>query len=96
MIVLDDLWKRYPSGPWVAQGISAVFPAGQATALLGRNGAGKSSLLALIVRNAWWLIMALLTLALLLALLWYLRQVSLRRLPVPGFFLIVSVKRLIS
>lgn len=48
MIVLEDLWKRFPSGPWVAQGIDAVFPAGQATALLGRNGAGKSSLLAMI------------------------------------------------
>ena len=48
MIVLEDLWKRFPSGPLVAQGIDAVFPAGQATALLGRNGAGKSSLLAMI------------------------------------------------
>ena len=48
MIVLHDLWKRFPRGPLVAQGISAVFPAGQATALLGRNGAGKSSLLAMI------------------------------------------------
>jgi capsular polysaccharide transport system ATP-binding protein len=48
MIVLRDLWKRFPGGPVVAQGIDAVFPAGQATALLGRNGAGKSSLLAMI------------------------------------------------
>ncbi len=48
MIVLEDVWKRFPSGPLVAQGITAVFPAGRATALLGRNGAGKSSLLAMI------------------------------------------------
>lgn len=48
MIVLHDLWKRFPAGPLVAQGIAARFPAGQATALLGRNGAGKSSLLAMI------------------------------------------------
>jgi capsular polysaccharide transport system ATP-binding protein len=48
MIVLHDLWKRFPGGTLVAQGISARFPAGRATALLGRNGAGKSSLLAMI------------------------------------------------
>ncbi|MGJ8605892.1 MAG: ABC transporter ATP-binding protein [Marivita sp.] len=48
MIVLRDLWKRFPGGPVVAQGITATFPKGQATALLGGNGAGKSSLLAMI------------------------------------------------
>jgi len=48
MIVLDDLWKRFPGGPPVARGIKATFPRGRATALLGCNGAGKSSLLALI------------------------------------------------
>ena len=47
MIVLHDVWKRFPRGSVVAQGISAVFPSGQATALLGGNGAGKSSLLAM-------------------------------------------------
>ena len=47
MIVLEDIWKRFPRGPVVAQGLSVVFPAGRATALLGRNGAGKSSLLAM-------------------------------------------------
>lgn len=48
MIILQDLYKRFARGPLVAQGITARFPAGQATALLGRNGAGKSSLLAMI------------------------------------------------
>jgi capsular polysaccharide transport system ATP-binding protein len=48
MIELCDLWKRFPGGAQVAQGITAVFPSGQATALLGCNGAGKSSLLAMI------------------------------------------------
>ncbi|MFP7675571.1 ABC transporter ATP-binding protein [Marivita sp. S0852] len=48
MIVLRDVWKRFSGGPAVAQGISAVFPGGQATALLGCNGAGKSSLLAML------------------------------------------------
>ena len=48
MIALRDVWKRFPRGPLVAQGITATFPRGQATALLGRNGAGKSSLLAML------------------------------------------------
>ena len=48
MIALRDVWKRFPRGPLVAQGITATFPRGQATALLGRNGAGKSSLLSMI------------------------------------------------
>lgn len=48
MIALQGLWKRFPGGALVAQGIDARFPAGRATALLGRNGAGKSSLLAMI------------------------------------------------
>ncbi len=47
MIVLEDVWKRFPGGLPVAQGVSAVFPGGRATALLGPNGAGKSSLLAM-------------------------------------------------
>lgn len=51
MIVLDGLCKRFAGpggGRVVARDISACFPAGRATALLGRNGAGKSSLLAMI------------------------------------------------
>lgn len=48
MIALQGLWKRFPGGAPVARGIDAVFPAGRATALLGGNGAGKSSLLAMI------------------------------------------------
>jgi capsular polysaccharide transport system ATP-binding protein len=48
VIALQDVWKRFPHGPVVAQGITATFPSGQATALLGRNGAGKSSLLAML------------------------------------------------
>lgn len=36
----------------------------------------------------WWVVLALLILALLAALIWYLREVSLRRAPVPGFFLL--------
>lgn len=40
------------------------------------------------LRNWWWLLAVLLTLAFAGSLVWYVRRVSLRRLPVPGFFLI--------
>lgn len=51
MVRLEDLTKVYHTEGQrkvVADRISAVFPAGAAVALLGRNGAGKSSLLRLI------------------------------------------------
>lgn len=51
MIRLEDLTKVYHTQgqrKLVADHINAVFPAGAAVALLGRNGAGKSSLLRLI------------------------------------------------
>lgn len=51
MICLDNLCKTYfLSGKRkvVADHISAVFPSGKSVALLGRNGAGKSSLLRMI------------------------------------------------
>ncbi|MCL3883970.1 ABC transporter ATP-binding protein [Marivita sp. GX14005] len=48
MIALERVSKRFAGGAVVARDLSAVFPAGRATALLGRNGAGKSSLLAMI------------------------------------------------
>lgn len=51
MIVIENLTKVYRTKgkpTVVADGISAVFPTGQSVALLGRNGAGKSSLLQMI------------------------------------------------
>lgn len=51
MIVLDNLTKifrRVGKKTVVADRVSAVFPTGQSVALLGRNGAGKSSLLRMI------------------------------------------------
>ena len=57
---------------------------GWGQSLLGR---ALSALLGFIARNRWWLIACLLALALLAAVIWYLREVSLRRLPVPGFVL---------
>lgn len=51
MISLENLTKIYNRNgvrTVVADGINAVFPTGQSVALLGRNGAGKSSLLRMI------------------------------------------------
>lgn len=51
MIVLRDVWKTFRlSGQrtTIAAGVNAVFPDGVSVGLLGRNGAGKSSLLKLI------------------------------------------------
>ncbi|MFT3688915.1 ABC transporter ATP-binding protein [Paenirhodobacter sp.] len=51
MIVLENLTKVYRRKgiqTVIADGINAVFPTGESVALLGRNGAGKSSLLRMI------------------------------------------------
>ena len=48
MIKLENVTKSFatPRGPkYVARNINAVFPKGQAVALMGRNGAGKSTML---------------------------------------------------
>lgn len=51
MIALENLTKVYSSRGLrtvVADRLNAVFPTGESVALLGRNGAGKSSLLSMI------------------------------------------------
>ncbi|WP_300514880.1 ABC transporter ATP-binding protein [Aliiroseovarius sp.] len=51
MIQLVDLWKTYRlrgRETHVARGLNATFETGRSVALLGRNGAGKSSLLRMI------------------------------------------------
>ncbi|WP_150120765.1 ATP-binding cassette domain-containing protein, partial [Sulfitobacter sp. HI0040] len=51
MIRLIDLHKGLGRGgarKVIARGIDALFPSGRSVALLGRNGAGKSSLLKII------------------------------------------------
>jgi ABC-2 type transport system ATP-binding protein len=42
---LDDVWYRYPGGPWVLRGVTARLDPGEAATVTGRNGAGKSTLL---------------------------------------------------
>ena len=54
-----------------------------------------TSHLAVITDNLWFIVLLLLVAALLAALIWYLRQVSLRRAPVPAFFLIALLLHLL-
>ncbi|NUS15086.1 MAG: ABC transporter ATP-binding protein [Streptomyces sp.] len=50
-IELRDVWFRYsPGGPWVLRGVDLTLPAGQAVALVGANGAGKSTIVKLLLR----------------------------------------------
>ncbi len=60
----------------------------------GRSKLG--ALMSFLQRNWWWVVTALLTLALLIALIWYLREVSLKRLPIPGFFLIALMVHILA
>ncbi|HYQ61847.1 ABC transporter ATP-binding protein [Actinophytocola sp.] len=50
-IELRDVWFRYsPAHPWVLRGVNMVIPAGRAVAIVGRNGAGKSTIVKLLCR----------------------------------------------
>ena len=50
-IEFRDVWFRYPgSGDWVPRGVNLTLAAGSFTALVGLNGAGKSSLVNLLLR----------------------------------------------
>lgn len=48
MIRFQQVSKRYPNGSVVARDVTAYLPGNRCIALLGRNGAGKSSLLRMI------------------------------------------------
>jgi len=50
-IEFADVWFRYPaSADWVLRGLNLSLPAGRLTALVGLNGAGKSSVVNLLLR----------------------------------------------
>jgi ATP-binding cassette subfamily B protein len=50
-IEFRDVWFRYPSSPdWVLRGLTLTLTAGEFTALVGLNGAGKSSIVNLLLR----------------------------------------------
>ncbi|WP_027344625.1 ABC transporter ATP-binding protein [Hamadaea tsunoensis] len=50
-IVLEDVWFRYDhSGPWILKGVDLTIPAGRSLGLVGRNGAGKSTIVKLLCR----------------------------------------------
>jgi ATP-binding cassette subfamily B protein len=50
-IEFRDVWFRYPkSADWVLRGVNLRFAAGEFTALVGLNGAGKSSIVNLLLR----------------------------------------------
>lgn len=50
-IELHDVWFRYgPDRPWVLRGVNLTIPAGKAVALVGLNGAGKSTIVKLLCR----------------------------------------------
>ncbi|WP_433790277.1 ABC transporter ATP-binding protein [Actinoplanes sp. CA-252034] len=50
-IRFKDVWFRYaPTLPWILQGVNLTIRAGEATALVGLNGAGKSTIVKLLCR----------------------------------------------
>ncbi len=50
-IELRDVWFRYsPEHPWVLRGVNLTIPCGTSMALVGLNGAGKSTVVKLLCR----------------------------------------------
>jgi len=50
-VQFHDVWFRYPgSADWVLRGVNLTLAAGKFTALVGLNGAGKSSIVNLLLR----------------------------------------------
>lgn len=50
-IEFDDVWFRYgPDQPWTLRGLTVTIRSGETTALVGLNGAGKSTVVKLLCR----------------------------------------------
>ncbi|TWD82826.1 ATP-binding cassette subfamily B protein [Kribbella amoyensis] len=50
-IVFEDVWFRYGDDlPWVLRGVTVTIPSGLAVGLVGKNGAGKSTVVKLLCR----------------------------------------------
>ncbi|MEN3540052.1 ABC transporter ATP-binding protein [Microbispora sp. ZYX-F-249] len=50
-VELRDVWFRYdPGHPWVLRGLNLTIPYGRSVALVGLNGAGKSTIVKLLCR----------------------------------------------
>ncbi|MFZ9690261.1 MAG: ABC transporter ATP-binding protein [Phycisphaerales bacterium] len=48
----EDVWFRYaPEAPWALRGVTFTVPAGATVALVGPTGAGKSTILSLLLRH---------------------------------------------
>ncbi len=51
-VIFEDVWFRYaPDAPWALRGVSFTVPAGATVALVGHTGAGKSTILSLLLRH---------------------------------------------
>ena len=50
-IEFRDVWFAYEGDDWILQGVSFVVPAGKTCAFVGATGAGKTTILSLLVRN---------------------------------------------
>ncbi len=50
-VAFEGVWFRYsPGGPWVLEDVSFRVPAGSTTALVGHTGAGKTTVISLLLR----------------------------------------------
>jgi len=49
-INFENIWFRYPEGPWVLRDVSFTLPRGNMVALVGSSGGGKSTIVSLLMR----------------------------------------------